>query len=163
MRPLSPPSVLTHAPELPSLSFMAGGCCPCVFPTWGKGWRVWTHAEVLAPGWVVSSTARLQAASLGPSTMVFPPSLRPLLLPGALPFFAHTCGSLAKLKFRPLLRVESSRLPNTNPPSPRRAPAEAASISVKGPALSSQVPVGESFAFWSQPPHVEGDSHGTYL
>lgn len=94
-------------------------------------------------------------------TVVFPPSLRPLLLPGALLFFAHTRGLLAKLKFRPLLRVERSRLPNTNPRPPR--PAEAVSISVKGPALSSQVPVGESFAFWSQPPHVEGDFHGTFL
>lgn len=57
----------------------------------------------------------------GPSTIctvVLLPSLRPLLLPGALLFFAHTCGLLAKLKFRPLLRVEHSRLPNTNPLSP---------------------------------------------
>jgi len=59
----------------------------------------------------------LQAASLGLSvhTRVLPPPPPPLLLAGALLLFARAYSFLAEGRFRPLLRAESSCLPNLTP------------------------------------------------
>ena len=120
----SPTHPWSNPPPLPPHSWRLGWGCspvhrqfsPCVFLIRGKtqsgdqcrGVGLWVGAP---------QHRRLQAASLGLSvyTMVLPPPPPPLLLAGALLLFARASSSLAEGRFRPLLRAESSCLPNLTP------------------------------------------------